>query len=262
MVALVAACASSGSPATDEGRPSAPPHTASPDDGGVDARDPLQRAVEHADRPEEDRARDADRRPREVLAFFGIGPGMRVADLMTGRGYYAEILARAVGIEGRVYAQNNPFVVERFADEPLRERLARPGLESVVRLDEELESPGLPRGELDAALLVLFYHDTVWQEVDRAAMNRAIFESLRPGGVFGVIDHHAEKGSGVRDVQTLHRIDAEVVKEEILAAGFVFDGESDLLRHPEDDRTQNVFDDAIRGKTDRFIYRFRKPQGD
>jgi predicted methyltransferase len=90
-------------------------------------------------------------------------------------------------------------------------------------------------------------------------MNRAVFESLVPGGVYGVIDHFAEDGSGARDVKTLHRVDAQLVKKEILAAGFELEAESELLRHPEDDRTKNVFDEDIRGKTDRFIYRFRKP---
>jgi predicted methyltransferase len=260
LVAVVAtACSSSGAGTAEVARVDVddPPGDAGAD--SVNVIDPLQQAIDHAERPDEDRARDAERRPREVLAFAGIAPGMVVADLMTGRGYYAEILARVVGPAGRVYAHNTPFVVDRFADEPLRQRLARPGLETVIRLDEELESPGLPRGELDAALMVLFYHDTVWQGVDRAAMNRAIFEALRPGGAFIVIDHHAEEGSGVRDAETLHRIDAEVVKDEILAAGFLFDGESDVLRRDADDRTLNVFDDAIRGKTDRFMYRFRKP---
>jgi predicted methyltransferase len=216
-------------------------------------------AVAHPDRPTEDRERDPERRPADVLAFFGVGPDMTVADLMTGRGYYAELLARVVGPRGVVYAQNNAFVVERFADAPLRERLARPGLENVVRLDRELEDPGLPDGQLDVVLMVLFYHDTFWQKVDRAAMNRAIFAALEPGGVFGVVDHHAEAGSGDRDVQTVHRVDAELVKAEIVAAGFELVAQSDLLRHPDDDRTVNVFDPAIRGKTDRFVYKFRKP---
>jgi predicted methyltransferase len=223
------------------------------------APDPILAAVQSPARPEEDRARDGDRRPHEVLSFFGIGPGDKVAEMMAGRGYYVEILARAVGPQGVVYAHNNAFVVQRFAGEALDERLGRPGLDHVIRLDRELEDPGLPRGELDAVLMFLFYHDTFWMNADRARMNQAIFDALVPGGVFGVIDHHAEVGSGPRDVKSLHRIDAELVKAEILAAGFVLDGESDLLRHAADDRTTNVFDPEMRGKTDRFVYRFRKP---
>jgi len=225
------------------------------------AEDAIARALSAPGRPADDRERDADRRPAEVLRFLGIAPDMEVADLMAGRGYYSEILARAVGPQGKVYVQNNAFVVHRFAGEALQARLGRPGLEAAVRWDRELESLGFEPGSLDAALIVLFYHDTYWQGVDRAAMNRGIFAALKPGGVFGVIDHHAQPGSGARDVQTLHRVDAELVKQEVLAAGFELEAESELLRHPEDPRTASVFDAALRGKTDRFVYRFRKPAG-
>jgi predicted methyltransferase len=218
----------------------------------------IRAALDHPDRPAEDRARDADRRPAQVLEFFGVSPGMKVAELMTGRGYYAEILARVVGKTGVVYAHNSPFVVARFADQPLAERLARPGLEHVVRLDRELEQPGLP-SNLDIVLIILFYHDTYWQNVDRTAMNRAVYAALAPGGIYGVIDHHAKPGSADRDVKTLHRVDADLVKREILAAGFEFIADSDVLHDPDDARTINVFDQSIRGRTDRFIFKFRKP---
>lgn len=177
---------------------------------------------------------------------------------MTGGGYYAELLARAVGNSGHVTAQNTPFVVQRFADKPLGQRLARLKLGHVTRLDADLEDMKLPK-DLDLAMMVLFYHDTYWQKIDRSAMNRTIFDALKPGGIFGVIDHHAEAKSGARDVESLHRVDAAMLKREIEAAGFVFDGESEVLRHPEDARDINVFSPAIRGKTDRFVYRFRKP---
>lgn len=229
-----------------------------PDQAAAD--EALRAAVDAEERPADDRARDAGRKPFEVLRFFGIQPGMRVAELAAGGGYYVEILARAVGAEGKVYAQNNRFILERFAEGPLSERLARLGMDHVQRLDSELDDPGLPAGELDAVMMVLFYHDTYWMGTDRAKMNKAIFDALAPGGVYGVIDHHAEAGSGERDVKTIHRVDAELVKQEILAAGFELEAESDLLRHPEDDRTLNVFDPGIRGKTDRFVYRFRKPR--
>ncbi len=220
----------------------------------------IERAVDSPDRPLEDRRRDADRRPSEVLSFFGIEPGMKVAELMTGRGYYAEILAAAVGPQGTVYVHNSPYVLERFAEEAISARLRKDAFANAIRLDREVDDPGLPRGELDAVLLILFYHDTYWMEADRAAINRAVFEALVPGGVYGVIDHFAEDGSGARDVKSLHRVDAELVKKEIVESGFVLDADSDLLRHPEDDRTTNVFDESIRGKTDRFVFRFRKPR--
>ena len=222
--------------------------------------DHLDDAVASSARPASDTARDADRKPAEILRFYGIAPGMNVAELMSGRGYYAEILAAAVGESGKVYVQNNQFVLERFAEKDITERLAKPQLKNAVRLDREIDDPGLPAGELDAALMILFYHDTYWMEADREKMNRAVFEALKPGGTYGIVDHHAEPGSGPRDVKTLHRVDAALVKKEVLAAGFEWVGESDVLAHPEDDRSANVFDDGLRGKTDRFAYRFRKPR--
>jgi len=229
-----------------------------------DVPDAIARAVADPARPEGDRARDADRKPAEVLAFFGIAPGMKVADMMAGTGYYTEILSRIVGKEGHVYAQNSKFVLDRFADKPLAERLARPGLENVTRVDRDPADPGLPSG-LDAVILVRFYHDFYWQGVDRAAFDKAVFEALRPGGVFGVVDHRAEPGSGDRDAKEqrgLHRVDEEMVKKEILAAGFELDGESNALAVPSDQHDWPIFADggARRDKTDRFVLRFRKPE--
>ncbi|HWN66256.1 MAG TPA: methyltransferase domain-containing protein [Haliangium sp.] len=226
----------------------------------------LRAAVESEARPADDRARDEARKPYELLRFFDIRPGMHVADVGAGGGYFSELLARAVGPEGRVYVQNTPFVIERFAGKSLGERLARLDMPHIQRIDAEYDAPGLPAGELDAVVMLLVYHDTPWiqnaagDKVDRAKMNRAIFDALKPGGVFGVIDHHAQAGSRDRDTQSLHRIDAELVEQDILAAGFELEAESDVLRHPEDDRTKKVFDPALRGKTDQFVYRFRKPR--
>jgi predicted methyltransferase len=221
----------------------------------------LEAAVSSPGRPEADRDRDVNRKPADVLAFCGIEPGMRIGELMVGTGYYTEILSVAVGPEGRVHAQNSPFVLERYYEKPWSERLARLPLKNVNRIDAEPESPGLPGG-LDVVLLIRFYHDFYWMKVDRAAVNKAVFQALAPGGVFCVVDHHAEAGSRDRDVETLHRVDAGMVKEEILAAGFVFDDESDVLRNHGDDRSWNIFkeDGAYRDQTDRFIFRFRKPR--
>lgn len=220
----------------------------------------LTDAVASPDRPEEDRVRDANRKPAEILAFFGIQPGQRVAELMTGRGYYIDIIARVVGEYGKAYAQNSPFVLERFAEKPLTKRLQNPALRNVVRLDRELEDPGLPEN-LDAVLMILFYHDTFWQGVDRDRMNKAVFDALRPGGIYGIIDHRAEDGSGDRDVKTLHRVDADLVKKEILRAGFEFDRETLIFKNPKDTRDYSVFRDVEtnRDRTDRFVFRFRKP---
>ncbi len=250
-LALLVACAKQPTPTADASDSATGPTSF--------RADPLVAAVNHPDRPEEDRARDTDRQALETLRFLGLAPGMTVVDLMGGRGWSTELIARAVGPEGRVYAQNNRFVLDRFAEGPLSERLARPGLEHVVRLDQELDALDVPAGSVDVVFMGLFYHDSYWMPVDRAAMNDAVFRMLAPGGVFVVSDHLAAPGHGVADVKTLHRVEEQPVLDEILAAGFTLDARSDVLRHPEDDRTLNVFDDAIRGKTDRFLLRVRKP---
>jgi len=221
-------------------------------------RDPIALAVAHADRPDLDRQRDADRKPAEVLAFFGIKPGMKVADIMTGSGYYTELLSRVVGPEGRVYGVNTQPLMDVYGKQ-LEARITKPGLENITLITRALEDPGLPEG-LDAVLLIRFYHDFVWLNVRRMDFNRAVLKVLKPGGVYGVIDHHARAGSGIDDVR-LHRIDAELVKTEILAAGFVLDATSDILSHPEDTHDWAIMADnsVRRDKTDRFILRFRKP---
>jgi predicted methyltransferase len=127
----------------------------------------IELAVAHPSRPASDTVRDAGRRPGEVLAFFGIEPGMRVADLMAGSGYYTELLARVVGSEGVVYAQLNRYVLDKLGDDALTARLTKPGLENVVRWNRELDALELPEAELDAVLLILFYHDTYWQKTNR-----------------------------------------------------------------------------------------------
>jgi predicted methyltransferase len=249
LVALAPAFAIAGGPASPEAR----------EEG--QGLDPVATAVAAPTRAAVDRARDPDRRPDEVLRFCGVSPGKRIGELMAGRGYYTEILSAAVGPTGEVFAHNSPFVLERFAAEPFGRLLERLPLDNVTRLDAVPEKPGLPSG-LDVVILIRFYHDFYWQDVDRAAVNRAVLEALAPGGVFCVLDHHAEEGSGDRDVSRLHRVDAAMVKKEVLAAGFEWDGESNALCHPEDDRTWSIFvDDGARNdKTDRFLFRFRKPR--
>ena len=224
------------------------------------------------DRPADDLARDADRRPLEILDFFGIEKGMRVAELQSTTGYYTEILIPLLGPEGRLYIQNNQYVLARFAEEPLSERLTRrkaEGWNNFERIDAEVDEMELPE-KLDAVLFIRFYHDLFWlptpdgDQANRQQFLARVFQSLKPGGVFAVIDHHAEEGSGERDAldprEGLHRIDAELVKKEVLAAGFRLEAESDLLRNTEDTRDWNIFSENRRDKTDRFVYRFVKPK--
>lgn len=221
----------------------------------------IEAALADASRPDEQRLLDVDRHPAEVLAFAGLEHGWRVADIAPGGGYYSRVLSTAVGEEGHVYAFNPAWVAERFAPGNValgeladsRANMTRV-VDTIENFDTAIDEP------LDAAFLVLFYHDTGHDGTDRAAMNQSIYDALRPGGVFIVIDHHAPDGSGLTFVNDTHRIDAQLVRDEVMAAGFVLEAESDMLANPEDDRTRSVFDETLRRHTDRFAFRFRKPE--
>jgi predicted methyltransferase len=214
------------------------------------------------DRTDADRALDAGRKPADMLEFFQIAPGQRVAELAAGGGYTSELLARTVGPSGVVYGENPKWVLDKFAAAPWAARLARPADANVVRLDREMDDPfGPDVHDLDAVLIVLFYHDSVWSGVDRAKMNSAVYAALRPGGVYGIVDHVAKPGDGIQDVQTLHRIEPTVILSEVEAAGFKLDAEADFLRNPEDAHDWNPNPSnagARRGTSDRVVYRFRK----
>jgi len=212
--------------------------------------------------------RDPGRHPAEMLTFAGVQPGWRVADLGAGSGYYSRILSSAVGVDGFVVSENMDWVAERFpqADEAIAALEAE--RENVVRLVTPVAD--ILQGyqdELDAAFMMLIYHDQAWVQEgfeaptreDRIAMNQSIYDALRPGGVFLVVDHRAEDGTGDSVVGDYHRIDEAFVREEIEAVGFELAEESDVLSNPDDTRTISVFDPSIRGNTDRFVLLFRKP---
>jgi predicted methyltransferase len=231
---------------------------------GCAARQPTAGDVAAAaDRSAADRALDPGRRPEALLEFADVRPGMRVADLGAGGGYTTELLARAVAPTGVVYAQNSRFILERFAAKPWSERLAKPVMANVVRVDRDFDEPLPPEvGGLDRVVMVLFYHDTVWMGVDRARMNETVFRALKPGGLYVVVDHAARSGSGYADVRTLHRIEESVVRAEIEAAGFQLARESDFLRNAADPRDWNDSPTAAgdrRGTSDRFALAFVKP---
>ena len=225
---------------------------------------PELRAVElAADRSDDDKALDRGRRPAETLAFFGIVPGNKVAELGAGGGYTTELLARLVGPNGKVWGQNSRFLLERFAEAPWSARLAKPVMANVVRVDREFAEPLPPEAKnLDAVLVVLFYHDTVWLEVDRTKMNKAVFDALRPGGVYGIVDHSGRDGTGASESKTLHRIEERVVRQEVEAAGFRLAAEGSFLRNPTDTRDWNDSPTAAgdkRGTSDRFVLKYVKP---
>jgi predicted methyltransferase len=223
----------------------------------------VQAAVDAPDRSADDRALDAGRHPAQTLAFFGIAPGMKVAELGAGGGYTAELLARVVGPTGKVYGLNTPFILERFAQAPWTARLAKPVMANVVRLDRPFDEP-FPADvrNLDAVLIVLLYHDTVWMKADRAQMNNKVFQALKPGGVYGIVDHSAKPGTGLADVETLHRIDEATLRKEVEAAGFKLAAEGDFLRAPGDARDWSASPRTAgekRGTSDRFVLKYVKP---
>jgi predicted methyltransferase len=251
--------AAAASPAISAVDPAAAPH---PQPFPVPKN--VKAIVAAKDRTEADRALDAGRHPGELLAFFGVTPGMKVAELFAGGGYTSELLARAVGKRGVVYAQNNKFILERFAAVPWAERLARPVMKPVVRVDRELDDPLPPEAKnLDMVFSVLIYHDTFWLGADREKMNAAIFAALKPGGVYALVDHSGRTGSGSSEVQSLHRIEESVVRAELERAGFTLAGEASFLRNPDDARDWNDSPIAARdrrGTSDRFVLKFVKPK--
>ncbi len=226
----------------------------------VSAQSDLEAILASPDRPQADRDQDANRHPDRVIGFFGIERGDRVADLLTGGGYWTRILVPFVGPQGRVYAGNNPFFA-RFFGEALDALLAQPAFSSVVRIDGPVDRIDLPTdGSLDAAILVMAYHDIFLTDEDRGAFNRKVFAALKPGGVYGIIDHEAGVGAGTSNIQSLHRIEKKVVVDEVEAAGFKLAREADFLRNSADDHSARIFDPSIMGKTDRFVLRFEKPR--
>jgi predicted methyltransferase len=219
-------------------------------------------AIADARRPAEDTARDANRHPAEMLAFAQIEPGDRVADIFPGGGYFTRLFAVAVGDEGRVYPTIRPDGVAGEYETPVLPVAAQYTNATMARAPYDALAFPEP---LDVIFTAQNYHDmaiTQYALGDRAAMNASAFAALKPGGLYIVIDHSAVEGAAVETdgETTLHRIDQATVRREVEAAGFVFDGESDVLRNPSDTRLISVFDPAIRGHTDQFVMRFRRPE--
>jgi predicted methyltransferase len=224
---------------------------------------PVAAALAAGDRSGDDRALDAGRKPEQWLSFFGVAPGMHVGEIAAGGGYTSELLARIVGPSGVVYGENPSTFLQRFAEKPWSERLAKPVNKNVIRSNAEPDAPFPPEARnLDVVLSILVYHDTVWLGVDRDKMNRAIFSALKPGGVYGIVDHSGRAGTGATETQSLHRIEESVVRDEVQKAGFVLDGEATFLRNPNDARDWSAsprFAGEKRGTSDRFVLRFKKP---
>ena len=221
-------------------------------------------AVADGNRPDADKQRDADRKPAETLAFTGVKTGAQIAELLPGGGYFTRIFSKAVGSSGHVYALVPARSPDAPADMPdfaarVKAIAADPNYANVSVVVEPFSELGVP-APVDLVWTSQNYHDLHnLPGLDVGIFNKMVFDDLKPGGIYLVLDHTAEAGSGGRDTKTLHRIDPATVKKEVLAAGFVFVGSSELLRRPSDSHSLKVFDPTVRGKTDQFILKFRKP---
>jgi predicted methyltransferase len=226
---------------------------------------PIAAAVADPARPQADRDRDADRKPAECIAFAGLEPGQRIADLLPGGGYFTRIFSGVVGPKGEVFAVAPPKRADAPPDRPEPSAAVRAIAAdeqyknvtvSVVKV-AELELPE----KLDMVWTSQNYHDVHnVQDIDVGAFNKAVFDSLKPGGIYIVIDHAAEKGSGFTTTSTLHRSDPDAVKTEVMASGFEFVGASDVIANAADDHKARVFEQGLHDKTDRYLLKFRKPK--
>jgi len=210
-----------------------------------------------------DTAIDARRHGPEIATFAGVKAGDKVIDLIPGGGYWTRTFARIVGPTGHIYGiWPKPYAAESASDVKRYAALAgMPAFGNVSASTQEATSLSAPE-KVDLVFTAQNYHDypdKFMGPVDPAVLNKAVFDALKPGGIYLVIDHVAAAGSGLRDTETLHRIDPAIVKKQVTAAGFEFVGESRLLANPEDDLSKKVFDPAVRGRTDQFIYKFRRP---
>lgn len=207
---------------------------------------------------------DARRHPGELLAFAGVKPGDKVADLIPGSGYFTRIFAKVVGPKGHVYmVWPNEYAHEAASDVVASNALAKdPHYGNITVVQQPAAAFALPE-RADLVFTVQNYHDypdKFMGKIDPVAFDKQAWKALKPGGVFLVVDHTAEAGSGMRDTDTLHRIDPAIVRKQATSVGFVFEGESKVLRNPADDLKKLVFDKSIRGHTDQFVYKFRKPR--
>lgn len=226
---------------------------------------PVVRAVDDGDRPAADKALDATRKPAALLAFSNVAEGDKVVDLMPGNGYFTRLFSTAVGKGGKVYALQ-PSEMDKAAPDGLRALraiAASPGHANVTVLLEPIDTLAVPEAA-DVVWTSQNYHDLhvpFMGVADIARVNRAIFAMLKPGGLLLVVDHAAAPSTGAGRSDLLHRIDPQTVRTELLAAGFEFAGETDVLRNPADNHAMPAFAPAMRGKTDRFVFKFRKPSG-
>jgi predicted methyltransferase len=224
----------------------------------------VERAVTDPARPDEDKAQDINRHPAEVLVFSGVKAGARVIDLMPGSGYYTRLFSKTAGPGGKVYAVQ-PVEMDKAAPKGLQSLhsfAGTPDYANVTVLVQPVAALAIPE-PADLIFTSMNYHDlhdSFMGSPDMAKFNRAIYEALKPGGIFLVLDHVAAEGTGFTETDRLHRVEPKAVKAEVTAVGFEFVGESRILYNAADDHSLGVYNKTIRGKTDRFVYKFRRPE--
>ena len=245
---LIAACAAALAAAALAAAPAVKPYVAAA------VADPGRAA---------DKDADARRHPAEVISFSGAKPGDKVVDLIPGSGYFTKVFSKIVGPKGHVYMiWPNEYAKEAQPDPVKNADLAKTGYPNTSVILQPGAAFATPE-PVDLVFTVQNYHDypdKFMGDIDPMILNRAVYKALKPGGVFLIVDHTAEAGSGMRDTDTLHRIDPAIVKQQVTAAGFVFAGESNVLRNKDDDLKKVVFQKSIRGHTDQFVFKFVKPK--
>jgi predicted methyltransferase len=216
----------------------------------------IKKAVENPARSAEQKARDANRKPAEVLALSGVKPGDQVVEFASFGQYFTTLLSEIVGPKGKIYMYDLPYTEQRAGAASRAFVEAHPNSKYELVDYNKVELPQ----NVDIVFNVLYYHDLPLNDIDTASLNKRIFTALKPGGIFFIVDHNAAPGSGTRDTKALHRIDPAVIRQEVTAAGFELVEESKLLAHAGDDHTKMVFTAGTRGLTDQTIFKFRKPK--
>jgi len=231
--------------------------------GGDEISEAVAAAVTNPQRPAEDSEKDAARKPDQVLSFFNIKAGMTVLDLFSGGGYYTEMLNSVVGKDGKVIAHTNEAYIP-FSGEIYKKRYVNGRLKQTETIIAEADDLNLEENSLDAAMLVLTWHDFLyadekggWHAINEALLIDKLCTAMKPGAVLGLIDHAANSGGEPEQVaKDLHRIDPQVVRDTFAKSCFSLEAEAEFLRNSNDDHTLAVFDKSIRGKTDRFVFKF------
>ncbi|MFT4937148.1 MAG: putative methyltransferase [Paraglaciecola sp.] len=224
-----------------------------------------QQELAKQSRPAEDIAKDATRHPAEVLSFFELKKGMKVLDLFSGAGYYSEIVSGIVGKDGKVDAHNNAAYINYIGPEKMLARYADNRLSNVREVLQEANDLQLCVSCYDRVLMILTFHDLYhvdekngWNKIDAPALLSKIKLSLKPNGLVGIVDHIAPSGSGEQAGQTLHRIDPQFIKDKMQQWGFILVGEADFLANTEDSGELPMWDDTVKGKTNRAVMKFAR----